>query len=99
MRRALVASSHWCDPGFAGHVCHGVFKPASAVISLNFDLPDDKTITYTYRIMDPHTIAVCVVEVDSEHTPTIQYGHMCRIVPQIDGTGDAETSEDARPSG
>ena len=37
------------------------------------------SVTITYRIIDPDTMAVCIIEVDTKHTPTIQYGHMVRI--------------------
>ncbi|GLD97452.1 hypothetical protein PINS_up006136 [Pythium insidiosum] len=65
---------------FEGVTCHGVFKPEASVAIFNFCL-QDSMVTITYRILDANTMAVCIVDVDSEHTPTIQYGNMYRIDP------------------
>ncbi|CAK5160331.1 unnamed protein product, partial [Aphanomyces euteiches] len=60
---------------FEGVTCHGLFKPESSVAIFNFCL-QDSMVTITYRILDANTMAVCIVDVDSDHTPTIQYGNM-----------------------
>ncbi|KAF1321168.1 hypothetical protein FI667_g12035, partial [Globisporangium splendens] len=60
---------------FEGVTCHGVFKPESSVAIFNFCL-QESMVTITYRILDANTMAVCIVDVDSEHTPTIQYGNI-----------------------
>ncbi|KAF1780097.1 HAD-like domain [Phytophthora cactorum] len=60
---------------FEGVTCHGVFKPEANVAILNFCL-QESMVTITYRVLDANTMAVCIVDVDSEHTPTIQYGNM-----------------------
>ncbi|TYZ68889.1 hypothetical protein PybrP1_012593 [[Pythium] brassicae (nom. inval.)] len=65
---------------FEGVTCHGVFKPEASVAIFNFCL-QESMVTITYRILDANTMAVCIVDVDSEHTPTIQYGNMYRINP------------------
>ncbi|KAG6966876.1 hypothetical protein JG687_00004608 [Phytophthora cactorum] len=65
---------------FEGVTCHGVFKPEANVAILNFCL-QESMVTITYRVLDANTMAVCIVDVDSEHTPTIQYGNMYRINP------------------
>ncbi|KUF96179.1 Thymidylate kinase [Phytophthora nicotianae] len=60
---------------FEGVTCHGVFKPEANVAILNFCL-QESMVTITYRVLDANTMAVCIVDVDSEHTPTIQYGNI-----------------------
>ncbi|KAF4035815.1 hypothetical protein GN244_ATG12158 [Phytophthora infestans] len=60
---------------FEGVTCHGVFKLEANVAILNFCL-QESMVTITYRVLDANTMAVCIVDVDSEHTPTIQYGNM-----------------------
>ncbi|CEG38458.1 -like protein [Plasmopara halstedii] len=65
---------------FEGVTCHGVFKPETNVAILNFCLRES-VVTITYRVLDANTMAVCIVDVDSEHTPTVQYGNMYRINP------------------
>ncbi|OQS02568.1 hypothetical protein THRCLA_21388 [Thraustotheca clavata] len=65
---------------FEGVTCHGLFKPESSVAIFNFCL-QESLVTITYRILDANTMAVCIIDVDSEHTPTIQYGNMYRIDP------------------
>ena len=60
---------------YADNRCHGMFQPSSSVAILNFFL-QSSTVTITYRVMGPDTMAVCIVEVDGRHTPTIQYGNM-----------------------
>lgn len=59
-----------------GHVCHGWFLPRIAVATLNFRLPE-RSYTITYRVVDEDTMAVSIVEVESQKA-VIQYGHMCR---------------------
>ena len=61
-----------------GHACHGLFKPQTAAMTLMIDLPS-RTVTWTLRILDRDTMAICVIEVDGERVPTVEYGHMCRI--------------------
>ena len=61
-----------------GNRCHGMFQPMSSVAVLNFYM-QTSTVTITYRVMDVDTMAVCIVEVDQNHRPTVQYGNMCRI--------------------
>jgi hypothetical protein len=39
----------------------------------------NSTVTVTFRVMDADTLAVCIVEVDAKHTPSIQYGNMMRL--------------------
>ena len=75
---------------FGGHRCNGQFQPATSVMTLNFYLKSS-SLTYTFRVMDAHTMAVCIVEVDGKHTPTVQYGNMCRVrsvPPGIGGGGE-----------
>ena len=58
--------------------CYGNFQPGSKVATLNF-LMTNSTVTVTFRVMDADTLAVCIVEVDAKHTPSIQYGNMMRL--------------------
>ena len=60
------------------HICGGVFDPAAAVFTLNFDAPG-QSVTYTFKLIDPATMAVCVVAATANEAPTIQYGHMIRL--------------------
>merc|ERR1712154_161346 len=62
---------------YGGHQCKGVYQVATGAISLNFFLKTS-TVSFTYRIVDHDTMALCIVEVDNEHLPTVQIGHMCR---------------------
>ena len=73
---------------FGGHRCNGQFQPATSVMMLNFYLKSS-SLTYTFRVMDAHTMAICIVEVDGKHTPTIQYGNMCRVDPALYPAGAA----------
>jgi hypothetical protein len=66
---------------YAGSRCHGTFHPNSSVATLIFPLKS-ATVTISYRVMGPDTMAVCIVEVDGRHTPTIQYGNMYRLQPE-----------------
>eukprot|EP00455_Lapot_gusevi_P022935 TRINITY_DN2387_c0_g2_i1.p1 TRINITY_DN2387_c0_g2~~TRINITY_DN2387_c0_g2_i1.p1 ORF type:complete len:214 (+),score=27.94 TRINITY_DN2387_c0_g2_i1:116-757(+) len=63
---------------YAGESCSGVYQAATGAAVLHFALKSS-TVIITYRIVDPSTMSVCIVEVDQQHTPTIQYGNMCRI--------------------
>lgn len=65
------------DAYLSGHVCHGWFLPRIAVATLNFRLPE-RSYTITYRIVDEDTIAVAIVEVESQRS-VIQHGHMVRL--------------------
>jgi hypothetical protein len=47
---------------------------------LNFFL-ETSTTTITYRILNQHTLAVCIVELDDHNNSTVQIGNMCRINP------------------
>lgn len=67
---------------YGGNSCHGIFRPVRNVAILNFYLASS-TVTITYRAMDNDTMAVCIVEVNDLHTPTIQYGNMFRLKPAL----------------
>ena len=62
------------------HKCHGCFLPRIAVATLNFRTPERST-TITYRVVDGDTMAVSVVEVESQRA-VVQYGHMLRLPVQ-----------------
>lgn len=47
----------------------------------------NSTVSVTFRVMDADTLAVCIVEVDAKHTPTIQYGNMMRLHEPSYGAG------------
>lgn len=76
-----VWKSHDDQGEVQSHVCNGCYDPAASVFTLNFDVPG-QSVVYTYRIIDPMTIAVCVVTVTSQELPRIQYGHMIRLPPE-----------------
>jgi hypothetical protein len=61
---------------YGGERCAGIYNGATRTAVLNFFLRNS-TVTITYRILDADSMAVSIVEVDDENTPTIQYGHMC----------------------
>ena len=63
---------------YAGSPCSGTYQASTKVATLQLTMPKS-SVTITYRIIDPDTMAVCIIEVDTKHTPTIQYGHMVRI--------------------
>ena len=63
---------------YAGSQCTGTYQASTKVAVLHLHMPDS-SVTITYRVLDANTMAVCIVEVDTTHTPTIQYGHMNRI--------------------
>lgn len=58
-----------------------------ATATLNFRMPERST-TITYRVVDEDTMAVSVVEVESQRA-VVQYGHMLRLPVQ---PGDASSS-------
>ena len=70
-----ITSIEW---QYGGEPCSGMFNPMTSTAVLNFFLKSS-TVTITYRVMDMNTLAVVIVEVDEGHSPTIQYGNMCRI--------------------
>ncbi|CAN0001555.1 unnamed protein product [Pylaiella littoralis] len=61
---------------YKGRVCRGDFSPAAAALSLSFRDDEGTVSNATYRAVDANTMAVCLAEVDSRHTPVIQYGYM-----------------------
>jgi len=63
---------------YLGVICKGEFHPSSNVATFRVILPNS-FVTTTYRIIDEHTMAVVVVEVDEKQQPTIQYGNMYRL--------------------
>mmetsp|Transcript_3312 Transcript_3312/g.4807 ORF Transcript_3312/g.4807 Transcript_3312/m.4807 type:complete len:173 (+) Transcript_3312:26-544(+) len=63
---------------YCGHRCSGVFQQNTKVFVLNFHLKTS-TVVITYRILDKNKMAVCIVEVDGRHTPTVQMGNMYRL--------------------
>jgi len=67
---------------YNGHACSGTFQPSTNSIVLSFQLLNS-TVIITYRIIDQHSMAVCIVDIDEKHTPTIQLGNMYRIDPQL----------------
>ena len=81
-----------------GHACHGLFKPQTAAMTLMIDLPS-RTVTWTLRVLDRDTLAICVIEVDGERVPTVEYGHMCRIASAPELGGAAILTEDPEARG
>ena len=65
---------------YQGAVCRGLYQERGACATLNFLLPNG-SVTIVYRILDADTMAVCITEANDMHTPTIQYGNMCRLPP------------------
>ena len=61
-----------------GHRCSARFWPDSQLAKFEF-LLGTCTIFVTYRVMQAHMMAVCIVEVDAGLPPTIQFGNMMRI--------------------
>ena len=57
----------------------GWFDEAAQTLTMTFKLPAH-SVTYTYRVLDPDTLAVCVVDCDARHAPTVQTGLMRRVV-------------------
>jgi len=52
------------------------FDPAIAAFTLVLDVPGEAA-TYTFRLIDAATMAVCVATAHGE--PSIQFGHMIRV--------------------
>ncbi|GAB5362672.1 hypothetical protein AAMO2058_000817800 [Amorphochlora amoebiformis] len=63
---------------YCGHLCNGVYHKSSKVYVLNFFLKTS-TVIITYKILNKNQMAVCIVEVDGRHTPTVQMGNMYRL--------------------
>ncbi len=63
---------------YCGHLCTGIFQHHTSVFVLNFQLKT-KVVVVTYRIIDANKMAVCIVEVDGRHTPSVQLGNMYRL--------------------
>jgi len=63
---------------YAGCQCTGTYHASTKVAVLHLNMPQSN-VTITYRVIDANTMAVCIVEVDTTHTPTVQFGHMNRI--------------------
>lgn len=80
-------------PHATEHKCQGCFLPRVATATLHFRTPARST-TVTYRVVDEDTMAVSVVEVESQRA-VVQYGHMLRLPLQ---PGEAPSSSSARPS-
>jgi hypothetical protein len=55
-----------------------VYQKATGVLVLNFFLKGSMVVI-TYRKVDENTMAVCIVECEEAHPPTIQTGSMCRL--------------------
>ncbi|CAN0030969.1 unnamed protein product [Ectocarpus sp. 8 AP-2014] len=64
---------------YNGRVCRGDFSHAAAVLSLSFRDDNGVVSNATYRAVDANTMAVCLIDVDSRHTPVMQHGYMCRL--------------------
>merc|ERR1719410_288887 len=65
---------------FGGQQCKGQYHATTSTLTLNFHLKNS-TVTFTYRIVSHDVMVVCIIDVDNEHVPTIQYGMMCRVNP------------------
>ena len=50
----------------------------TSTLTLNFILKDS-CVTFIYRVIDENTMSITCIEVDEDHTPTIQFGQMCRL--------------------
>ena len=53
-------------------VGHGYFDPTTAAFTLSFEASGE-SVTVTHRILDPATMAVCVVTTTTRDVPTVQY--------------------------
>jgi hypothetical protein len=82
---------------YNGHACSGVYQPATAAAVFNFHLKSS-TVVITYRLLSAHTMAVCIVELDEQHTPTVQLGNMLRIDPALYQTPAHTQTASAPPS-
>lgn len=63
---------------FSGEQCSGWYHMKTHTLTLNFILKSTAT-TFTYRLIDENTMSLSCVEVDDDHTPTVQFGQMCRL--------------------
>eukprot|EP01084_Bolivina_argentea_P066072 120432_1 len=63
---------------YSGEQCRGYFHMSTSTLTLNFILKD-ACVTFIYRIIDENTMSITCIEVDDDHTPTIQFGQMCRL--------------------
>mmetsp|Transcript_4158 Transcript_4158/g.6344 ORF Transcript_4158/g.6344 Transcript_4158/m.6344 type:complete len:164 (+) Transcript_4158:102-593(+) len=64
---------------YHGHNCEGFFHPQASSATLMFK-DDAGTMTVVNRAVDENTMAVCIVEVDNQFMPVMQFGTMARIV-------------------
>jgi len=76
---------------YNGQSCSGVYQSQTGTAVFNFHLKSS-TVVITYRILDQDTMAVCIVEVDEQHTPTVQLGNMCRIKANLYAEGALASS-------
>mmetsp|Transcript_4927 Transcript_4927/g.6301 ORF Transcript_4927/g.6301 Transcript_4927/m.6301 type:complete len:159 (+) Transcript_4927:75-551(+) len=61
-----------------GHVCTGTYDPSTLSITLMSNSPG-KAVTYTYQIIDQHTMSVCVVMTIANSPPNIKFGNLLRV--------------------
>lgn len=72
---------------YRGQRCTGSYQASTRMAVLDFRLDSCARAVITYRVIDQNTLAVHILEVDSNgggkpvHAPTMQYGHMFRINP------------------
>ena len=67
---------------YVGMTCRGDFFGSTSTAILNF-FQKNSTVTVTYRILDPDTMAVCVIESEPGKSAIIQFGNMLRIDPDL----------------
>lgn len=63
---------------YSGEQCTGYYHMKTSTLTLNFILKDS-CVTFIYRVIDENTMSITCIEVDEDHTPTIQFGQMCRL--------------------
>eukprot|EP01084_Bolivina_argentea_P055038 100928_1 len=63
---------------YSGEQCRGYYHMKTSTLTLNFILKN-ACVTFIYRIIDENTMSITCIEVDDDHTPTIQFGQMCRL--------------------
>merc|ERR1712130_799712 len=63
---------------YSGEQCRGYYHMKTSTLTLNFILKN-ACVTFIYRIIDENTMSITCIEVDDDHTPTIQFGIMCRL--------------------
>ncbi len=63
---------------YSGEQCTGYFHMKTSTLTLNFVLKSC-CVTFIYRIIDENTMTITCIEVDDDHSPTIQFGQMCRL--------------------